>query len=184
MSAANADGVWNPSGTSLAFTLKPYFYQTLFFKIAALLLTAALLAGAFYIYKERPFKKRKKYQSTINPLFADECIRKLDQLMRVEKVYRDDTLSLPNLADKLSISPHQLSQLLNEKIERSFSDYINYHRIEAARKILTSPEGAAKKITTIANDVGFNTMTAFYNAFKKHTTMTPNHYRQKFGQKS
>lgn len=183
LSAANVDGIWNPSGTSLTFTLKPHLYQTLFFKIATLLLTVFLLAVALYIYKKRPFKKRKKYQSTINPLFAHECIRKLDHLMKAEKVYCDETLSLTKLADKLSISPHQLSQLLNEKIERSFSDYINYHRIEAAKRILLSPEAAEKKITSLAHDVGFNTMTAFYNAFKKHTAMTPIQYRKKFGQK-
>jgi signal transduction histidine kinase/ligand-binding sensor domain-containing protein len=39
--AANNDGVWNTEGTALAFTLRPHFYQTVWFYI----LLAALAAG-------------------------------------------------------------------------------------------------------------------------------------------
>jgi AraC-like DNA-binding protein len=51
-------------------------------------------------------------------------------------------------------------------------------RIEEAKKILTGPGGAEKKNTAVALDVGFNSMTAFYKAFKKFTGMTPNQYKK------
>lgn len=184
LSAANADGVWNPSGASRTFTLKPHFYQTVPFKIAVILLLALSLTGAGTYSFKRLKKKLRPPSSRLNPHHAEECIRRLNHLMQVDNVCCDADLSLQSLAERLSIHPHQLSWLLNKRLKRSFSDYINHHRIEAAKKILTSPGEAEKKITTLAHDVGFNTMTAFYNAFKKHTTMTPNHYRQKFRQKS
>jgi AraC-like DNA-binding protein len=68
--------------------------------------------------------------------------------------------------------------VLNEKLNKNFPDFINWYRIEEARKILASPRGSQKKIANVAFDVGFNTIVAFYNAFKKYTGMTPAQYKK------
>lgn len=179
VTSCNAEGVWNQTGTAVTFTLEPFFYQTLIFKIAFFLLFAGLLAAVVYIYKKRPFDKKKKYkESAINPQFAEVCIKRLNYLVENEKIYLDENISLQSLAEKLNIQPYQLSQLLNEKMNQSFSDFINSYRIEEAKKILAGPKGAEKKNTAVAFDVGFNSMTAFYKAFKKFTGMTPNQYKK------
>ncbi len=179
VTACNADGLWNPTGQTVAFTVTPLFYQTLIFELALLFLLAALLGVAFYLYRKRFSEKKIKYKdSPLNPDFTAECIKKLNALMEVEKVYSDADLSLPVLAEKMSLSSHQLSQLLNEKMDRNFFDFINQYRIEAAIKLLQSPRGAQRKISAIAMDVGFNTMAAFYKAFKKHTGKTPSSYQK------
>jgi ligand-binding sensor domain-containing protein/AraC-like DNA-binding protein len=179
VTACNAEGVWNQTGNSLTFTLKPLFYQTFLFKIAVLFLFFVLLAAAFYFYKKRPFKKKAKYKgSPLHPHFAGECTRKLKHLMENEKVYSDADISLQSLAEQLSISPHQLSQLLNEKLDRNFPDFINSYRIKEAKRILKSPKGAQQKIDSVAFEVGFNTSVAFYRAFKKHTNITPTQYKK------
>ena len=98
--------------------------------------------------------------------------------MEIKKEYREPEISLQSLAEKLSITSHQLSQILNEKLNRNFSDFINYYRIEEAKAILLKPESDQQKITTVAFDVGFNTTVAFYNAFKKYTNMTPSQFRK------
>ncbi|NIO80577.1 MAG: helix-turn-helix domain-containing protein [Candidatus Aminicenantes bacterium] len=181
VTACNAEGAWNQGGASLTFTLKPSLYQTLLFKIAVLLLFTALVAAAFYIYKKKKhlFEKKAKYKSSpLNPYFAEECITRLNYLMDIEKVYCDADVSLQSLAEKMSIAPHQLSQLLNERLNRNFFDFINSYRIEEAKKILQSPGGARRKISSIAIEVGFSTMAAFYKAFKKHTNTTPSMFKK------
>ena len=199
--ACNSDGVWNRTGDSLTFSVKPLFYETIIFKIAVLLVLAALLTGAVYFYKKRPGKEKTKLQpvqkqeeneednikykgSNLNPIFADECMKKLKYLMSVEKVYCDAEISLQSLAKKISITPHQLSQLINERLNRNFSDFINYHRIEEVKIILESADEGDESITNAAHQVGFNSLTAFYNAFKKYTHMTPTQYRKEMKKKS
>jgi ligand-binding sensor domain-containing protein/AraC-like DNA-binding protein len=180
VTAGSAEEVWNQVGASLTFTLKPLFYQTALFKTAVLLLLLLLLAAALYIYTKRPLEKRPKYKGTpLNPYFAEECIKKLKHLMEVEKLYTDADISLQSLADKISITPHQLSQLLNEKLNHNFADFINSYRIEEARQILQGPKGARQRMTAVAAAVGFNTLAAFYSAFKKYTAMTPAQYKRK-----
>ena len=101
--------------------------------------------------------------------------------MENEKVYVDANISLQSLAEKMSIAPHQLSQVLNERLDRNFSDFINFNRIEEAKRILKSPQGAQQKIDTVAFQVGFNTTVAFYRAFKKYTNITPTQYKKETG---
>ena len=184
VTACNAEGVWNYTGESIAFRLKPYFYQHILFKIAVLLLLAASVAAAIYFYRKRKadLENKEKYKATpLHPDFAAECITRLNYLVEVEKVYCDAAISLQALADKLSVTSHQLSQLLNEKLDRNFADFINWNRIEEAKKILEKPLGRQRKISAVALDVGFNTMAAFYKAFNKYTGTTPTRYRKKAG---
>jgi len=179
VNASNSDGVWNPTGDSLSFTLKPLLYETFLFKIGVFLFLLVLAAVIYFLYKKQKDWKQKSYKHTpLNPIFAEECIKKLTHLMEVEKIYRDDSISLQSLAEGLSISHHQLSQLLNEKLNKSFSDLINTYRVEEAKELLRDPKWADRKIITIAFEVGYNTKAAFYNVFKKFTNMTPTQYRE------
>ncbi|HLP46428.1 MAG TPA: helix-turn-helix domain-containing protein, partial [Candidatus Kapabacteria bacterium] len=178
--AGNTAGVWGQTGDTVTFILKPFFYETLIFKIAVILILIASSSAGFYSYRKRLDRKKVKYKtSTLNPQYADECVKKLKRLMEVEKLYRQSDLSLHVLAEKMAVAHHVLSQVLNEKLNRNFSDYINTYRIEEAKKILTSSQREELKITAVAFDVGFNTMVAFYNAFKKYTGMTPSEYKKK-----
>lgn len=184
--AGNAEGIWNVTGASFSFKLERSFTKTPLFKIIVFLLPGILvIAIAFLFYNANKKKKHNenvKYKSsTLHPDFVRQCVKKLNHLMEEEKLYRDEDISLPTLAQKLSITQHQLSQLLNEGIKRKFFDYINVYRIEEAKKIMTDPKGKDMKIQSIAYDVGFTTMTAFYKAFKKHTGMTPGRYKNQAG---
>ncbi|MDQ1354246.1 MAG: hypothetical protein QG657_4555 [Acidobacteriota bacterium] len=179
--AANSEGVWNKNGDALTFTLKPFYYETLIFKIGMFLLLMLLAAAIYYIIKKRPFEKIEKYKgSPLDPRVADECIKKLTHLVEIKKVYCAPDISLQTLAEKLGVSPHVLSQVLNEKLNRTFSDFINFHRIEEAKRILRET-GEEQKIANVALDVGFNTLAVFYTAFKKFTDMTPAQYKKSTG---
>jgi len=181
VTAGNSEGVWNRTGDAAVFTLKPFFYQTLLFKAAVFLLFILLAAAVFYIVKNRPFENREKYKgSPLDPHIAEECTQKLKRLMEIKKIYCDPAISLHSLAEKLSVSPHVLSQVLNEKLNRAFPDFINSYRIEEAKRILRET-GGEQKIATVALDVGFNTLAVFYTAFKKFTHMTPAQYKKEAG---
>ncbi len=89
----------------------------------------------------------------------------------------DDAVSLNSLAEQLGIPSRQLSQLINEKLDKSFYDLINFYRIEEAKRQL-SDESGDKSILEIIYDIGFNTKSSFNRAFKKETGMTPSEFKQ------
>jgi AraC-like DNA-binding protein len=107
---------------------------------------------------------------------ADSFASKLERLMNSEELYKNPNLKLNDLAVKMNMSAHQLSQLLNDNLGKSFSTYINEYRInEACQKI---EEGSFLKIEEIGYEVGFNSKSTFFSTFKKIKNTTPLLYRQ------
>lgn len=57
----------------------------------------------------------------------------------------------------------------------SFSNYLNQNRIKEAQHIIKNNPNYS--LEAISFDCGFNSKSAFYAAFKKHTGQTPSKYR-------
>jgi AraC-like DNA-binding protein len=103
---------------------------------------------------------------------------RLNELMDGDRVYMDPQLSLPQLAATLGCSVNHLSQAINEGHGVSFFDFINGYRIREATSILQSEESTVRSILDVALEVGFNSTSTFYAAFKKATGQTPAQYRR------
>jgi AraC-like DNA-binding protein len=99
--------------------------------------------------------------------------------MGVEKIYLNSEMTLPALAGLMECSVNHLSQVINAGFGASFYDYLNSYRIEEAKRILGGADSASQAILDIPFEVGFNTNSAFYAAFKKSTGQTPAQYRRK-----
>ncbi len=56
--------------------------------------------------------------------------------------------------------------------------YLTHIRIEHAKRLLLDSD---KEIVTICFEVGYETLSTFYRSFKKEVEMTPNQYRQYYG---
>lgn len=106
---------------------------------------------------------------------ATPLITELEQFMTTQKVFLDANLVMPKLAKMLSWSTPKLSQLLNDNLDRSFNDFVNSYRIEHAKTLLLSD--TAMKMEELAERSGFNSLSTFYAAFKKHTQLTPAKYK-------
>jgi AraC-like DNA-binding protein len=123
-------------------------------------------------------KNSPKYEkSTLTPARAEIYLSKLLQLMETEKLFTNSDLKLQDLAHKLNLSPHHLSQIINEQCRQNFFDFLNQYRIAEAKRYLTHPEKQNYTILSIALEVGFNNKASFNTAFKKHTGMTPSQFR-------
>ena len=120
-----------------------------------------------------------RYQkSTLTPERADTYLQRLLDLMNKEKPYLDGELTLQKLAQAVSISPHHLSQTINERLNQSFIDFVNAYRIEEAKRMLLDSTKKHYSILAVSEEVGFNSKSAFNTAFKKHVNMTPSEYRK------
>ncbi len=116
--------------------------------------------------------KKSSLDSSMSRVLKDE----LKKTMQENKPYLESQLTLPQLAKLLGISPNYLSQVINEQFQMNFFDFINAHRVEEAKYILMNEK--TKSIVDIAYDAGFNSKSAFYTAFKKHTDLTPSEFKK------
>lgn len=114
--------------------------------------------------------------STLANVDCDAVLAKLDTLMRADKVYVDPDLSLPNLAERLALSTHQLSELINGQLGKGFSRYLREQRIDAAKAMLCAEPSAS--VLSVGLSVGFTSQSNFYEAFREIEGMTPGQYRK------
>jgi len=124
---------------------------------------------------KRNLIKKKYERSFLQGLDTNLLKSRLVDIMENGKIYHDFDLSLQSLAEKLSLTSHQLSQFLNEQMGKNFKNYINSYRIKEAKEhLINEPK---KGIIHICYQVGFSSKSTFNNAFKDQTEVTPTEFR-------
>lgn len=102
----------------------------------------------------------------------------LTRCMEVDQVYRDGELTLDQLAALLAMTPHELSQLINDACGVNLQEYLNRYRVEALKLALLAPAQADASILDLALACGFNSKSTLNRAFKKRTGLTPSEFRR------
>jgi AraC-like DNA-binding protein len=128
----------------------------------------------------------EKYShSTLSPKDAEIHLQTLNKYMKKEKPYLDSELTIKQLAQQLSISYLHLSQIINERLNKNFYNFINQYRVEEAKKkLLELKDNPHKTILDVAFDSGFNSKSSFNLVFKQSVKLTPSQYIKNKNQKS
>lgn len=96
-------------------------------------------------------------------------------------LYKQNGLSINELASELKVPAHQLRKVINTQMGfENFTQFVNSYRIPAVVSALSDPSHARDPILTIALEAGFNSIAPFNRAFKQHMSMTPSEYRDQF----
>jgi AraC-like DNA-binding protein len=103
----------------------------------------------------------------------------LERLMTVDRLYRQEGLTIGALAAKLGLPERRLRWTINRGLGyRNFNEYLNRHRLADAKQALADPSQTDVPILTIALDSGFQSLGPFNRAFKTDTGMTPTDFRR------
>ena len=95
--------------------------------------------------------------------------------MLKKHAYRDPELDLKALADRLNVDVRKVSQVLQLRFKRKFSDLIGELRArEAARLLKQQPDWT---VLRVALEAGFNTKSQFNLVFRRWLGITPSAYR-------
>lgn len=119
-----------------------------------------------------------KYQkSSLKSEHKAVILQAIIQQMEQEEYYLKNNASLRDLAANIHQSTHHVSQVINEHLEQSFFEMIASYRIRKAQSILRSKKGQYYTIEEVAEQVGYNSKSAFNGAFKRICGQTPSVYR-------
>lgn len=106
-----------------------------------------------------------------------ELFIRIEQTMRKEKFFKLKNITLDTLAQKLSSNRSYVSKAINTFAGVSFYQYVNSYRIREAANIISSPDNDIP-FKQLADELGYNSVSVFGQAFKKETGCTPNFYRK------
>ena len=86
-----------------------------------------------------------------------------------------DEVRLPMAAGMCHLSESEFSRCFKRENGQTFSDFVLQLRIQKACELLAS---GSRQVKHVAFDVGFNDVSYFARAFRRHTGMTPSSYQR------
>lgn len=118
---------------------------------------------------------RKKYMSEEKkPLSRQEDI--LDRFIDLVNEYAIKERKIPFYADKLCLTPHYLSSIIQHTSHQTIMDWINRAVIQEAQLLLLHSD---LQITQIADHLNFPNASFFCKYFRRLTGMSPGEYQKR-----
>ena len=126
-----------------------------------------------------PKEKTQEYKtSSLDISKVENYQTEFLRLMNEEKLFKNETLTVHQVAQIMEIPRQHLSQVLNVYMKSNFQDCINTFRVEEFIDCLKQPKYNQYTIMGIANEVGFKSKSSFYTTFKKLYGVTPSQYKK------
>ncbi|HMN32948.1 MAG TPA: helix-turn-helix domain-containing protein [Chitinophagaceae bacterium] len=161
-----------------SYPLSPHFYNY------SVLLFLIYILSFYGLYQHRlspialaqDHNKIPYQNSSLSNDLKQQIKVKIEQLIVHEKLYLDSNLNMDMLSNKLKIPKYQITEVLNTVIGQNFFQYVNYHRVEAVKEMLSNKKNLYS-IEAIGYECGFSSKSSFYTVFKNLTGKTPVAYR-------
>lgn len=110
-------------------------------------------------------------------LMEEEAVQQYTELLLIkmekEKPYLAQDLNLRELAKEINLHPNKLSWLLNNKLEKNFSDFVNSYRLKEFQAQALDERNHHLSLLGLAYESGFNSKSVFNEYFRKATGLTP-----------
>ena len=129
--------------------------------------------GSFFSFP--PIKYQK---SSLSEEDKEMILAKIIKEMDSENYFTNNLASLSGLAKQINESSHHVSQVINEKLNKSFFELLAYYRVEHAKKLIREDKNSKLTVEELAELVGYNSKSSFNSAFKKYSSKTPSEYRK------
>ena len=123
-------------------------------------------------------KKSQAGSSTLSPEVIAQTIASLKKSMIDDKLFLNSNLNLNLLSEHTSIPQKTISFVLNQSLDKSFSEFVNEYRIKAFKEKIIQPETDNFTIAGVALECGFSSQATFQRIFKQATGIAPSEFRK------
>lgn len=111
---------------------------------------------------------------------AGALITSLHRVLAEEMLYKDENLTLRQLAEAIGTSDKKLSELLNQNLQTNFYEYVNGYRVAAFKEMVANGQAQGYTLLALAFEAGFSSKASFNRIFKQHTQQTPSQFKKKY----
>ncbi len=124
------------------------------------------------------YRKLLVFDSAVKVVVDPTRLDKLVHLIESEKYYLDQELTIQTLSLKTGFTRHEISDLINKGLGKNFNEFINYYRVEEAKRRLLNEQYNHLSIAGIGQESGFKSRSTFNLCFKQQTNMTPGQFKK------
>lgn len=108
----------------------------------------------------------------------EEKYHRIVAFVNETKIYKDKEINLFTIANLLQMPYREVSNVINKFANKNFNLFLNEFRVEEAKSLITDDDSDKYTLTWIAEEVGFNSRSTFFAAFKSITGMTPAEFKK------
>ena len=157
------------------------YYIGTYVSVIILITTLRVMNDSSYFERSTSFMDidlGKYRKSSLTETNKKKILESIIFELETRQYYLENLASLSELAKKIGESPHHVSQVMNENLNKSFFELLASYRVEEAKKILSADNKNKITVEEVSDMVGYNSKTAFNNAFKKLSGKTPTEFRK------
>lgn len=121
--------------------------------------------------------KEAAYRSLVSPQLMDELEEKINNIIIIQKKYKEKDYSAKQLAEDLNTNTRYISAVVNVRFHMNYTSFVNKYRIQEAMSILVDRRYQDLNMEDISDMVGFANRQSFYASFFRINGITPREYR-------
>jgi AraC-like DNA-binding protein len=123
--------------------------------------------------------RSSKYEkSSLAEDMKEEILKSIVRLMEDEELYKNPQLVVDDIAEKIHTNKKYISQVINEKLNRNFYQFVNEYRVTHVISAMDNPRYKNYTLEAIGDESGFNSRSSLITAFKKVTGKTPSDFKK------
>ena len=132
-----------------------------------------------------PYPVHVEHPNSCRPQKSDEeailalIYNQLQIHLKQSEPFRNSRYTLQDFSLETSIPGYLISRAVNQCYGSSFTNWINFHRVDCFLKILMKNWKPGINLYELSGQAGFASKTAFINSFKKEKGVTPGAYVRK-----
>ena len=105
-------------------------------------------------------------------------VKRVEAALGQDKVYRQNGLSVHDLAKHLNLPEYRLRKLIHDHLGfRNFNTLLHRYRVDEVAQALADPNQNGTPVLTLALSAGYQSITPFNRAFRELKDMTPTQFR-------
>jgi len=108
----------------------------------------------------------------------DSTIKKIMDGIEKDKLFLHHTLNIEHFSKKIDVPYRVVSYAINKEFGTNFFEFINHHRIEEAKRLLSDKAYEKLTVMEILLESGFNSKSSFQRFFKRLTGVSPTEFRK------
>ena len=124
--------------------------------------------------------KLETQDTPVDQTAKNQLINKIQNGIFLHKLYLNQSLTIEEFSKEIDAPYREVSNLINKHFNTNFFEFINFHRIEEAKRMLSDPAYIQLSVLEILYESGFNSKSAFQRFFKRLTGISPREYRRRY----
>lgn len=114
----------------------------------------------------------------LNRLVTEESNAEPEVVVKAKRFVNanlEEKISLESVASHVGVSPYYFCKVFKQAAGMTLTEYVNRRRVEWAKRLLLNPRS---RVTEVAFDVGFQSISQFNRSFLKYVGESPTRYRE------